>query len=212
MRHTVCSRAVIEQSAFLRCFPDPRIIIAVSVEDNPLMILDRLLDHLMQRGFKILCLFKAVRINTQALCDCGIEHDVCAGNGVGGPKHAEFEFIAGKGKGRGPVAIRGVPVKLRQDIDAQLHLHPPGARIRRIRFNRFKDGIQFIPEEDGDHGRRCLVCTETMIVARCGNGNPQKILIIIHCLDDSAEEQQELGILMWRIARGKQVLSAIGGN
>ena len=50
-----------------------------------------------------------------------------------------------------------------------------------------------------------------MIVACCSYGKSQKVLIIVHCLDDCRKEQQELCVLGRSLARREKILALIGG-
>ena len=49
-----------------------------------------------------------------------------------------------------------------------------------------------------------------MIIARGGNGGTQQIGVLVHCLDDSGQEYQELQVLHGRVARVQQIL--VGGG
>ena len=69
---------------------------------------------------------------------------------------------------------------------------------------------QFISQEYGDNCGRCLVSAETMVVSCCRYGKTKEILIVVHCLDDSTEEKQELGVFVRRLARCQKVDSRVG--
>ena len=64
---------------------------------------------------------------------------------------------------------------------------------------------QLVAEEHGDDGRRRFVGAQTVIVARGGDRDAQQILILVHRLDDGAQEQQELRVLVRGLARLEQV-------
>ena len=49
-----------------------------------------------------------------------------------------------------------------------------------------------------------------MIVAREGDGAAQKLLILIHALDERGEHQQEHGVLARRLAGGEEVFASVG--
>ena len=211
MRHAVCRCAVVGKPPHFCSLFDPGIIVTVAVENDPLVILDGLADHIMQSGLKIFCLLQSVRIDAQALGYCGIEHNVGAGNTVGRPQHTELELVARKSKGRSAVSVRCVYSEFGQYINAQLHNLLFSSCIRGIAVDCLQNRIQLIAQENGNDSRRCLVSTQTVVVARSGNRDSQQILIIIHGLDDRTEEKEELGILIGGVARRKQVLSAVGG-
>ena len=212
VRHTVGCRPIVQKTAYLGRLLDPGVIISVAVEDDPLVVTDRLLDHFMKRVLEILSLLQPVGINSETLRDGAVQHDVGACDAVRGAEHAELELVPGECKRRSPVPVRRIPVEPGQNIDAQLHLDFLRAFIRRIGIDGFENGIQLIAEENGDDCRRGFICTETVVVARCGDGQTKQILIIVNGLDDGAEEEQELGILVRCGARREQVLAAVGRN
>ena len=51
-----------------------------------------------------------------------------------------------------------------------------------------------------------------MIITRAGGGDTQQVGVIVNGFDDSAQENQELGVCMWVLTRFKQVLPVIGGH
>ena len=51
-----------------------------------------------------------------------------------------------------------------------------------------------------------------MVVARGGHGDAQQILVFVHGLDDGAQEQQELGVLIGGGAGIQQVHPGVGGD
>ena len=68
--------------------------------------------------------------------------------------------------------------------------------VRSVILDSIKYCRQLITKEDRDDGGRCFVSAESVVVT-CGcNGKSEQILIIIDCLNDSAEEEQELCILV----------------
>ena len=64
---------------------------------------------------------------------------------------------------------------------------------------------QLIAQEDGDDGGRSFVCTEAMVVARGRYHGPQQTLELVYGTNDGGTEEQELGILVRRVARIEQV-------
>ena len=202
VRDAIGRGTVVAQTAFLSCFLDPGFVIAIAVEDNALVILNGLADHFMQLGFKIFRTLQTVCVDLQRLCHRCIEHNVGTGNGVGRTQHTELKFIAGERKGRGAVTVSGVLGESGQNINAQLHIDFLSSFVRLITFNGIQNRRQLITEEDGNNGGRCFIRAQPVIVA-CGcHGNTQQILIVVHCLDDRTQEQQELGIFIRRFTGG----------
>ena len=157
LRDRVRRGTQVEQAPLLCGLPDPCVVVAISVEDDPLVCRDGALDQLVQGGVEVLRLLQLVRIELQRLGYRGVEHDVGTGDGVGGAQHPKFKFVAGKGKGGGAVAVCGVPDKAGEHINTQLHLFLFRADIGGIRLDGIQHGGQLIAQEYGDHGGRRLV-------------------------------------------------------
>ncbi len=104
--------AEIQQSPFFCGLLDPGVIIAVAVENDPLVGLDGLLDQVMERGLKIRHTLQPVGKFLQRFLHGCVEHDIGTGDRIGGAHHTELKFVACEGKGGGPVAVRSVTVNL----------------------------------------------------------------------------------------------------
>ena len=188
MRDSIGCGAVVEQSAHLGSLLDPGIVIAVAVEDDALMVGDGLFYHLVELFFKVICLLEPVGIDPEALGNCGIEHDVCAGDAVCRADHSELELVACKGERRCSVSVGGISCERGQDAYAELHDLLFNTCVWGICLDSLQDTLKLIAEEDRDNSRRCFVCAETVVVACCGYGNTQKILIVINSLDNSTQK------------------------
>ena len=138
----------------------------------------------MKRTFKILRLFQTVSINSETFSYSAVQHDIGAGDTVGGSQHAELELIAGKSERRSSVAVGSIAVEFREHIDAELHLRLLRFPVWGVVFNRLEYRIQFVSEKDGNHSGRRFIRSQPVIVSRGGYGNAQQILIIVHRLDD----------------------------
>ena len=176
------------------------------------MIFYSIPNHTVQRGLEIFLTFQSVGINPEGLSNCAVQHDIRAGDTVGGTEHTEFKLIAGKSKWRSSVAVCGITVEPWQNINPKLHPGLFGTFIRRIGFDSFKNRIQFIAEKNGHNRGRCFACTEAAIISCSRNRNSEQILIIVHRFYNSAKEQQKLCVFIGRCTRRKQILSRIGGN
>ena len=84
-----------------------------------------------------------------------------------------------------------------------------GAAVRGVRLNGIQNSGKFVAQKDRDHGRRCFVGAQTVIVAGSGNRQPQQVLIIVHGLNGGAQEQQELGIFVGRLTRFEQIHAGV---
>ena len=164
----------------------------------------------MQRRLEIRRAFQPVGVYLQALRHRGVQHDVGAGNGVGGAQHAELELVARVCERGGAVAVGGVAVELGQYVHAQLHLRLFRTLVRGVVFNCLQYGVQLVAQEHGDHGGGRFVGAEAVVVARSGHRYSQQILVVVHGLDHCAQEQQELGVLVRRLAGREQVHAFVG--
>ena len=176
------------------------------------MGLNGLLDEIVECGFKVGCAFQLVGKLLQGLSHGGVEHDVGAGDGIGGAHHAELELVAGEGEGRGAVPVRGVPGELGQHVDAQLQDRFFRAAVGSVVFDGVQHGGELVAQEDGNDGGRRFVGAQTVIVAGGGYRQPQQILIVVYGLDGTAQEQQELSVLIGGVAGLEEVHAGVGGQ
>ena len=200
------------QQAPLLGFRHPGGIIAVTVEDDALVVRNGLADQLMEGGLEVLYALQSIGEFLQLLRHNGVEHRVGAGDGLGGAQHPELKLVAGKGEGAGPVPVRGISLELGQGMDADAHDFLFLAVVRRFLFDGLQDLAQVGAQEHGHNGGRGLVGTQPMIVAGGGNGDPQQILVFIHSLDDGAEEQQELGVFIGGLPGLQEVHAGVRGD
>ena len=165
------------------------------------MGLDILPDQVVQAGIEVLRAgLQLVRKLPQGLRHGGVDHDVGAGDGVVGAHHAELKLVAGEGEGRGAVPVCGVPVEAGQHIGAQAD--PPLLRsgVGTVGLNGVQHGAELVPQENGDHSGRRLVCAETVVVPGGGHAQAQQSLVLVHRLDDRHQEEQKLRVLIRRVA------------
>ena len=94
VRHTVRCCPIVQESALFRRLLNPGVIITVAVEDDSLVVTDCFLDHFVQGFLKVFGILESVGINSQALGDRTVQHDVGAGDAVGGAEHTELEFVS----------------------------------------------------------------------------------------------------------------------
>ena len=183
--------------------------VAVAVEDDAAVVADGPLDQSDGGRGKVLSTLQLVGVALQLLGDGGVQDGVAVAQVLSRTGHTELELVAGEGEGRSAVAVGGILAELGQDIHAQIHLHLGGAGVRRIGCDGVNDGFQLLAHEDGDDGRGCLVGAQTVIVAGGGDGGAQQVCVLIDCLDDSGQEDQELQVLHGSVAGVQQVL--VGG-
>ena len=198
-----------QPTLFRLCHPLGGVVVAV--EDDPLVIVDHGSDQLVQILLELYAVLQPVCILPKHVCHNGVQHRVGAGNGLGGAKHPEFKFIAGKGKGRCAVPVGGVPEEVGQHRGADLHLYLFLAHIKGSAFDGVEDIRQFIPQEHGNDCGGRFVGAQPVIVPGAGNRDPEQILVLVHSLDHCAQEKEKLGIFVGRSARLQEVHARIRG-
>ena len=144
-------RRQIEQTAAL-CFIDPFLCVAISVEDDALVLLHYLAHQGAHIAFQVGRALQLVGKLTQLFGGDGVQHDIGAGNGNGRAQHAELELVAGEGEGGGAVAVRGVALEPRQGVHAEAQLAALGGGVGGVLLQGLEDGGELIAEENGDHG------------------------------------------------------------
>ena len=149
------------------------------------MVADGALDQSDGCTGKVLSALQFVGVALQFLGDSGVQDGVAVAQVLSRTGHTELELVAGESEGGGTVAVGGVLAELGQNVHAQIHLHLDGAGIGRIGCDGIDDGFQLLAYEDGDDGRRCFVCAQTVIVARGSHRGAQQVGVLIHSLDNS---------------------------
>ena len=137
------------------------------------MVLDGLFYHGVECRLEVLGFFQSVCVNAQTFRHRAVEHDIGAGDTVGGPQHPELEFIPSESERRGPVAVGGVPIEFGKHIHPKAHLGLFRAPVGGVGLDGLQNGGQLIPQEDGDNGGRRLIRAQAMVIPGCGNREPQ---------------------------------------
>ncbi len=79
------------------------------------------------------------------------------------------------------------------------------ARVARAALDRLEDLLQLGAEEDRDDRGRRLVGAQPVVLAGVGDRRAQQLLVPVDGLDDRRAEEQELEVLVRRVARLEQV-------
>ena len=87
------------------------------------------------------------------------------------------------------------------DLDLLLLL----AAVGRIVFDSLKYLLKLLAEEHGNDRRRRFGGAEAMVVGSACNGYAQHILIIVNRLQNGAQQQQKLRVLIRSFARLKKI-------
>ena len=74
------------------------------------------------------------------------------------------------------------------------------------------DGLQLLTEEDREDRGRRLLRAEAVVISGKRDRAAQKLLILVHALDERRQEQQKPRVLARRAARREQVVAGIGGE
>ena len=105
-----------------------------------------------------LVIFQFIGKLPQLLSHNGVDSNVRLSNGLGRAQHTQLELVAGKGQGRGTVAVGGVLGDCRQHI----HADAQNALLRVLVVSTVDNGFhhsgQLIAQENGNDGGRRFVC------------------------------------------------------
>ncbi|CAN4001108.1 hypothetical protein ICNMLN_ICNMLN_06120, partial [Dysosmobacter welbionis] len=153
----------------------PCLVIAVAVEDDPLMLGEYPADQLGQVRLEVPGCLQLVRELFQLLGHDGVQGDIGAGDGLGCAQHPELELVAGKGHGGGAVPIRVVLADGRQGVHADLQRPLAGALEVRVVDDGVHHSGELVSQEDGEHGGRCLLGAQPVVVAGEGHRGPQEL-------------------------------------
>ena len=176
------------------------------------MVGENLADQFMQRLIEVLCLLQTVGKLAQLLRHDGVQRHVGAGNRLGRTQHTEFKLVAGKGQGAGTVPVGGILGDGRHGVHADTKHAAVFLLILGAVDDGLDDGIQFITQEDGNNGGRCFAAAQAVVIAGGSNGAAQEILIFIHALQESGQEQQEPGVLGRSLAWLEEVFAGISSQ
>ena len=191
---------------------EPGVLIAVAVEDDPLMLGEHPADEGGQGLVEVVRPLQLIGKLLQLLGHDGVQGNVGAGNGLGGAQHPELKLVAGEGHGGGAVPV-GVVLG---DGGHHVHPHPQGLLAGVGVLGAVDDGLhhggELVAQEDGHHGGRGLLGPQAVVVAREGHGGAQEVLILVHALHKGSQKQQEAGVLAGGAARLEQVVAGIGGQ
>ena len=71
------------------------------------------------------------------------------------------------------------------------------------------DISKLFTEEYRNHGRRCLVATQSVIISHVCGRFTEQICMRIYCLENTGQDKQELNILMRCLARLQKIDAVI---
>ena len=185
----------------------PLLGVVVAVEDDPLVgrprVLDRRRRRVLERGAAAVGRLELVGQVVDRLGDDRVEHRVRERQRHRGAERAELELVAREGERRGPVAVAAVHRQRRQHGGAELEVALRGLAVARAALDRLEDLLQLGAEEDRDDRRRRLVGAEAVVLAGVGDRRAQQLLVVVDGLDDGRAEEQELQVLVRRLARAR---------
>ena len=130
---------------------------------------DEALEELLEVDIEVaIHRVELVRDGIHRLSDNRVEHHLVHRAVLRRTGRAKLELVARERERRGAVAVCRIAREGRQGIDANLQLRVPRSASGGTRFNGLHHGAQFVAEEDGDDGGRCLVRAEAVVVAGAG--------------------------------------------
>ena len=148
----------------------------------------------------------------EALGDDGVEHGIGAGNIGAGTDGAELELVAGEGKRAGAVSIAGVLGQLGKNGNAGFENTALLAAFGGAFFDLFENVGELLAEEDGNDRRRRFVGAEAVIVVGAGDREAENLAVLADGADNGGTEDEELGVVMRRVAGIKEVFALVGGH
>ena len=107
VRNSINSGSIVGKTTLCSLFY-PACIIAVAIEDDPLVLLDSLNKELVKLGGEISSAFKSVGKFIKGICNDSVEYAVCAGDGLGRTKASEFELVTCECERRSSVTVCGI--------------------------------------------------------------------------------------------------------
>ncbi len=141
-----------------------------------------------------------------------VQHHVRERDALTGRDGAELELVAGEGERAGAVTVARVARQLRQDADADVERATVLRRLRAALLDLLEDVGEHVAEEDRQDRRRRLVCAQAMIVARARDAGAQQTLPPIDGTEHGRAEDQELHVVVRRVARAEQVVAELVGE
>ena len=191
---------------------NPVAVVAVSVEDDALVLGEGPADQLLEVGLEVGGGLQLVGELLELLGHDGVQGDVGPGDGLGGAQHPELELVAGEGHGGGPVPVRGVLADGGEHVHADLQGLLAGVLVLGALDDGLHHGVQLVPQEDGEDGGGRLLGAQAVVVAGGGHGGAEEVLVLVHALDEGRQEEEEAGVLAGGGAGLEEVLPRVGGE
>ena len=194
------------------CFFHPLVGVTVAVEDDSLVLGQGFLDVSAASGLEIVSAFQSVGGVAECFGQDGVQSGVGCGDGVSGADHTELEPVAGKGEGRGAVAVGGVLLEHGDGGDTGVQ-GAGGDGSRAVTADDVVDDLfQLRAQEDGDDSGRCFLTAQTVFVAYVRGGLAEQVSVVVDGGDDAGQHQQELQVVSGMVARLEQVFAQVGAH
>ena len=91
--------------------------------------------------------------------------------------------------------------------DADLQLAAGLGRLGAALLDLLDDVLEHVAQEDRDDRRRGLVGAQAVVVAGVGDGHAQQVAVLGDGADHGHQEDQELGVVVRRVAGLEQVVA-----
>ncbi len=128
------------------------------------------------------------------------------------PDGAELELVAGEGERARAVAVARVARKRRQGGRAEFEASAFLGARRRAALELLEDVLQLLAEEDRQDGGRRFVGAEAVVVRGARHGGAQKVLVAVDGAEHGGAHEQELHVLVRRLARLEQIEARVGAH
>ena len=202
------------QQAALAGFLLPFLRVPVAVEDDPLVLLYQLDEELFDRRRKLLPFLEPFlelgRAVIERISDGEVQHDVGERNALVRRHRAELELVAGEGKRAGAIAVAGVARQLGQHVHADVEDATALGGLGAARLLHLLEDVgEHVAEEDRNDRRRRLVGPEAVIVPGAGDRETHQPLELVHRAQHGRTEDEELDVVVRRVARIEQVVPEV---
>ena len=94
-------------------------------------------------------------------------------------------------------------------MNAYRHIGFFPAAVGRAGLQGLENFGELVAEEDADDRWGRLAAAEPVIIAGGSHGSAEQILILVHGLDDSCQETEELGTFMGTVAGIQQIVTGV---
>ena len=182
--------------------------VAVAVEDGGLVRPEGLGNSVAggQSAFNLL------GEDVEALRKGGVQERKREADGLAGADGTELEAVAAEGERSRAVAV----LQARGDRGDGGGAEVDGGLLGAVARERstLEDGVDVtlhdVASVEADDGRGCLLCSEAVVVAAGGDADAHDVAVHVDSAREGSDEGDELSLGLFGLARGEEVLAAVG--